>query len=370
MNILMTTDAVGGVFSYCVQLALALRGANVRVALASMGRRLSEAQRAEVHQAGAELFESDYQLEWMDDPWRDVEHAGDWLLGLEQRFVPDVIHVNGYAHAALPWRAPALLVAHSCVCSWWRAVLGEPAPERYARYRAEVARGLLAAQVSVAPTAAMLRSLTREYGAVRSSLVIPNGVAQPTSAPVAKQPFVLAAGRVWDPAKNIELLERAASTLSVPVLVAGDVADPGGRALTSFCNVRLLGSLPRAELSSWMSRAAIFAAPALYEPFGLAILEAASAGCALVLGDIPSLRELWGDAAVYVDPRDMSELGRALEHLSSDHAQRGALGALAARRARRYGADVMAERYLALYRSLCPTTIAGPVQRTQQELIH
>ncbi len=31
--------------------------------------------------------------------------------------------------------------------------------------------------------------------------------------------------------------------------------------------------------------------PARYEPFGLSVLEAALSGCALVLGDIPSLRE-------------------------------------------------------------------------------
>ena len=368
MNVLMTTDAVGGVFSYCVQLAGALRRANVRVALASMGRSLSQGQRAEVEQAGAELFESKYQLEWMDDPWDDVARAGEWLLTLEQRFAPDIVHVNGYAHAALPWRAPALLVAHSCVCSWWRAVLGEPAPDRYARYRAEVGRGLAAAEACVAPTAAMLACLEREYGGMRSSLVIPNGIAPPSSRPPRdKQAFVLAAGRVWDRAKNIELLERTAAGLDVPIFVAGDVADPEGRAPTPFRHVRLLGSLPRPELAGWMSRAAIFAAPALYEPFGLAILEAATAGCALVLGDIPSLRELWGDAAVYVAPSDAAALGRALRQLSRDPAQRASLGSHAATRARRYRAGVMAERYLALYRSLGPTTISRSMK---PELLH
>ena len=52
------------------------------------------------------------------------------------------------------------------------------------------------------------------------------------------------------------------------------------------CNARPLGVLAPAELRRKLERAAIFAAPALYEPFGLGILEAAAAGCALVLGDI------------------------------------------------------------------------------------
>ena len=53
-----------------------------------------------------------------------------------------------------------------------------------------------------------------------------------------------------------------------------------------------------------MGRAAVFAAPARYEPFGLGILEAGLAACALVLGDIPSLREVWGDAATYAGDDD------------------------------------------------------------------
>jgi glycogen synthase len=352
MQVLMTTDAVGGVFSHCLQLARALGPAGVRVVLASMGRRLSPSQRAEVDASGVELFESEYRLEWMDDPWGDVERAGDWLLQLERELRPHVVHVNGYAHAALPWRAPALLVAHSCVCSWWRAVLGEPAPESYMRYRAAVSRGLGAARVCVAPTRAMLESLTREYGPVPASRVIPNGIALPATEPAAKEPFVLAAGRIWDRAKNIELLELAAPGLPAPVFVAGDAMCPDGRTPAAFHNLRLLGSLSSSALAGWMARAAIFAAPALYEPFGLAILEAATARCALVLGDIPSLRELWGDAALYVDPTDASALSQELERLLADPEQCSRRGLAAAQRARRYGADVMAGRYLALYRSL------------------
>jgi glycosyltransferase involved in cell wall biosynthesis len=352
VNVLMTTDAVGGVFTYSVQLAAALRRERVQVVLASMGRRLSRGQRAEVEAAGAELFESEYRLEWMDDAWQDVEQAGRWLLDIERAFRPDVVHVNGYAHASLPWRAPALLVAHSCVCSWWRAVLAEAAPERYARYRTEVARGLAAAACTVAPTAAMLCCLADEYGPLRSSLVIHNGIAHPAAPSQPKQPFVLAAGRVWDRAKNIERLDEAAAELTAPVFVAGDLAGPDAPGPASFSKVRLLGALPHAELVRQMRAAAIFAAPALYEPFGLSILEAAAAGCALVLGDIPSLRELWGGAAVFVDPRDARALSSALNQLLSDEAGCSALGASAVTRAHRYGVARMAERYVSLYRSL------------------
>ena len=44
----------------------------------------------------------------------------------------------------------------------------------------------------------------------------------------------------------------------------------------------------------------IFVSVSRYEPFGLAVLEAAHAGCALVLSDIPTFRELWQGAASFV----------------------------------------------------------------------
>jgi hypothetical protein len=74
----------------------------------------------------------------MEDAWEDVRLSGEWLLDLEERIQPDVVHLNGYAHGALPWRSPTLIVGHSCVLSWWEAVKGEPAPPSWDRYHQEV----------------------------------------------------------------------------------------------------------------------------------------------------------------------------------------------------------------------------------------
>src|SRR5690349_14298452 len=122
-RILMTTDTVGGVWVYALELAAALTRRGHEVALAAMGRRLSADQRREVNGCrGLQVYESDYKLEWMEDPWTDVERASNWLLGIEAEIGPDVIHLNGYSHGALPWSAPILIVGHSCVLSWFRAV--------------------------------------------------------------------------------------------------------------------------------------------------------------------------------------------------------------------------------------------------------
>jgi glycosyltransferase involved in cell wall biosynthesis len=102
-------------------------------------------------------------------------------------------------------------------------------------------------------------------------------------------------------------------------------------------------------MAGWLGRAAIFALPARYEPFGLAVLEAAMSECALVLGDIPTLRELWQGAALFVDPDDSEGLEAALRRLIDDPALRRAFGAAAARRARQFSMTDMTEKYLAVY---------------------
>jgi glycosyltransferase involved in cell wall biosynthesis len=81
----------------------------------------------------------------------------------------------------------------------------------------------------------------------------------------------------------------------------------------------------------------------------LAPLEAALSGCALVLGDIPSLREVWADAAMYVPPDDSGALGHAIRRLALDPAKRDSLARRAIARASRYGASAMAAGYLDLY---------------------
>src|SRR5690349_7949526 len=119
MRILMTTDTVGGVWTYALELARALAPHGVEVALATMGGPLSAAQRDELRPLRhVELFPSEFKLEWMEAPWADVAEAGEWLVWIERCVTPDVVHLNGYVHGALPWRAPSLVVGHSCVFSW------------------------------------------------------------------------------------------------------------------------------------------------------------------------------------------------------------------------------------------------------------
>jgi glycosyltransferase involved in cell wall biosynthesis len=277
----------------------------------------------------------------MQDPWDDVERAGTWLGQIEREVQPDVVHVNGYAHASLDWHAPVVCVAHSCVLSWWEAVKGDAPPPEWDRYRDEVQRGLLGADVVIAPTMAMLGALRRQYAVGEETAVIPNGVASHAGNGRVRERVVLGAGRLWDEAKNLVALDRVARRLPWPIEVAGDL--PAAHARPR--HVRLLGRLAREELVRRQATATVFCAPALYEPFGLAPLEAAHAGCALVLGDIPSLREVWGDAALFADPRDDDALADALERAM----EQPIWADRALERARQYTPERMGDAYLEAY---------------------
>lgn len=353
MKILMTADTIGGVWTYAIELAHALRPHGVDVVLATKGRRASAGQRAEAHEAGVELHESHYRLEWQDDPWEDVARASDWLLALAERVRPDVVHLNDYMHGALPFGAPVLMVAHSCVLSWFAAVKRHPAPETWDRYRREVTSGLRAAQVIVTATSAMRACVEEQYGPLARSRVIPNARRAALFRPLPKEPFVLAAGRLWDEAKNVAVLERVAPRLSLPVRVAGDEAAPdAGPIAPASARVERLGRLETAELARWMGRATLYALPARYEPFGLTALEAALSGCALILGDIPSLQEIWGDAALYVPPDDDDALASAIETLTRDSARRRVLAHRSRTRALRHSPDAFGAAYYDCYTGL------------------
>ena len=355
-RVLMTADAVGGVWTHCLRLAGELAGRGTAVDLATMGPPPDAAQRAAAARVpGLVLHVGAFKLEWMDAAEADVARAGDWLLALAAARAPDVVHLNGYAHAALPFAAPKLVGAHSCVLSWWRAVHHEPAPPRWRWYADSVRRGLDGADHVVAPTAAMLEALVACHGRVRSASVIANGAPPVPAACPRKRPWILSAGRLWDEAKNVAALVGVAGEIPWPIRVAGDAGlDDAGAARPAAGDpaVTWLGRLDARAMAAAFADATIYALPARYEPFGLSVLEAAAHGCALVLGDIDSLRENWSNAALFVPPDDRAALASALRRLIDDPDLRAGLADAARRRSGEFSAAAMADRHLALYRTL------------------
>jgi glycogen synthase len=348
-RVLMTADAVGGVWSYAVQLAAWLSTSRgVRTMLAVMGPSPSAAQLEEAGSVPNLTVRSrPYMLEWMPEAWMDVDAAGEWLLSLSRTFNPDIVHLNGYCHADLAWSAPTLVVAHSCVCSWWDAVEGGPPPGEWSDYIDRVRSGLQSASAVVAPSAAMARALESFYGRPGARM-IGNGRSQDAWRPADKEEIVFAAGRAWDRGKNLAILDCVAATLPWPVYLAGDTTGPGSPP-AGLSHIRSLGQISSGEVAHWMGRAAIYAFPARYEPFGLSVLEAALSGCALVLGDIPSLRENWYGVARFVVPDDAEQLGTVVRELIDRPRVREAMGRAARARAELFTPERQVDAYYSLY---------------------
>lgn len=353
MKVFMTSDTVGGVWTYALELVRSLAPHRVRVLLATMGQKLSDDQRRDVEQIpNLTIAESEYLLEWMTDPWDDVAAAGDWLLDLAESFQPDIVHLNNFAQGALPWNVPVLMVAHSCVLSWHRAVRKAAAGAEWNRYREVVAEGLRNADLIAAPTKAMLDTLEDNYGPLPCRQVIYNGRtgARFPHQCGRKKPQVIAVGRLWDEAKNISAVAEAACRLDWPVRVAS-LPHPEGNGV-NLGGVELLGRLSSQQVAALYAESPLLAHPARYEPFGLVPVEAALAGCALVLGDIETLREVWGPAAVFVDPDDRDQLAFEVNRLSRDSALRRQYAARAFQRAREFTPQRMVRQYLNAYHRL------------------
>jgi glycogen synthase len=352
-KILMTSDTMGGVWTYTLDLCRGLNMYGIDVCLATMGGSLSVSQQMEADQiSNLEIRQSNYKLEWMDNAWEDVDRAGEWLLSLEREVSPDLIHLNGYAHAALNWHSPVLVVAHSCILSWWQAVKKEPAPRAFDEYKRRVKEGLLAASAVVSVSHTHAAELSKIYGCRRNFPVVYNGRSAESFYILEKKNQAFAMGRVWDEAKNLSFLGRIPNQAKLPVLIAGNNRHPETGARVEVANVQLLGTLCESEIKRHLAESYIYILPARYEPFGLSVLEAALSGCILLLSDIPVFKELWLNTALYFNPDKPEELEELLHYVAEHPQVCQHLVTRSSARARIFSLNAMAENYRFVYDSL------------------
>jgi glycosyltransferase involved in cell wall biosynthesis len=355
LRVLLTTDAVGGVWTYSLDLARELGRNGIETVLAVLGPDPGpEARAAALAIPALELVITGLPLDWLAETPEQLLEAGRSLAGLarERRCALAQIHAPALA-AAKSFDIPLIAVHHSCLATWWQAVKppAEDMPEDFRWRSAVVARGIAAASQVVAPTTAHAHAIAGAYALSSPPLVIRNGRAPAPPAPDTDEPpppFILSSGRLWDEGKNFASLNRAAALLDTPVAAAGGLEAPDG-APAAFPALRLLGRLSEEKMRHWLSMARAYASLALYEPFGLGVLEAAQAGCPLVLSDIPSFRELWSGAALFVPAHEEQEIARALSRVLTDDGLRNRLARRAHYRAVLYSAELMGREMMRLY---------------------
>lgn len=355
LRLLLTTDAVGGVWTYSLDLAAALaEEADACIILAALGPAPSAAQQdAAAAIPGLQLAVTGLPLDWTADSADTLRGCADELATLANSAAADLVQVHAPALAIARFDVPVVSVVHSCVASWWEAVKGtELSPDL--TWRRDLAReGLDHSDLVVAPTRAFARAVQQAYGLAALPAAVHNGRKPAAVRPARAEPFALTAGRLWDEGKNIAAFDGAAALGTLPFRAAGPLAGPNGAAAV-LNTAEWLGNLSPEQLAEQLACRPIFVSPALYEPFGLAVLEAAQAGCPLVLADHPTFRELWDGAALFVEPT-ADQIAATVDLLATSPAERQRLGTAARKRAARFTPQATARAMLAHYRALLGT---------------
>ena len=357
-RLLLVTDAVGGVWVYSLELARALKPFGIETVLAVMGPSPNPAQREEA--GGFRLIDTGLPLEWLDTSPGEILRAGKAIAEIADDEGADVVQTSSAALlAGGSFDCATIAVQHSCVASWWAAVKGTPLPPEFQWRRELVERGLQQASAVVAPSIAFAAETARIYDVPVPVNAVHNGRRSMTFGRVPQGEFVLTASRLWDEAKNVATLDAAAGRIGIPFQAAGPTDGPNGAAIR-LQHLQALGEISPTRMAGLLSARPVYASAALYEPFGLAALEAAQAGCALVLSDIPSHREIWSGAALFVSARDADAFAGAIQDLFDDPDERQQLGQLALARSQLYSPERMARGM---------TDIYARVTRTQPQLM-
>lgn len=366
MHVLMTSDTMtSGLWTYTREVVSGLISRGFRVTLVSFGEIPLASQIAWMEQLGRlEYHPTAFRLDWMHEGQQDFPDACAYLCSLVAEVKPDLFHSNHPCYGALPVSIPQVVVAHGDLLTWWKSVHGHgPKQAPWLRwYQRMIATGLLGSSAVVAASEWMLDTVSASYSVLINGSVINHGRNPVQFNPfVTKEDSALAIGRLGDPADQVNLLTERWHPVPVYVASAKEPApsseETGFRTDIRFRDgnegIVLTGPQSEAQLRLLYSRAAMYVCTSRYDPSGMTALEAALSRCALILNDVPAMREIWGPAAVYFRANDADSLSEAIRIMSSDAQLRRNFANRAFNRAREcYNASRMTDRYIQLYRRL------------------
>jgi glycosyltransferase involved in cell wall biosynthesis len=263
-------------------------------------------------------------------------------LGLARRARSlDVLHCTTF-RGPVGTRVPTVLTVHDL------AILR--APEAFPRWhrlygRAGLTRVLRAADAIVA-VSEFTRGETIELAGVAPDRVhvVSNGVDAvfDPDGQRAQGDYVLAVATL-EPRKNLGRAVAAARELGVELRVVG-ARGWGGVDVDGW-----VGEIPDADLAALYRGARCVVYPSLYEGFGLPVLEAMACGTPVVTSLGTAMEEVAGEAAVLVDPLDVSAIA---EGMRAAVARRDELVPLGLEQARPFTWQRAADAVVALWREL------------------
>ena len=298
-------------------------------------------------------------------------------LAWEQAILPlllrrlriDVLH-SPHHHTPLAARLPRVVTFHDVTF----LLLPSRYPPVRRLYMAGVTRAAArVADAIVTPSRTVQRDVTGRLGVPAERVVAIPEAAGPQFMPIEDERtlarvrqqhqlpsrYILSVGSL-EPGKNrarlIEAYARLCSEgVECPLVIVGQPAwrYEGDHELVRQLGldglVRFLGYVPDDDLPVLYSAATFLAFPSLYEGFGLPVLEAMACGTPVVTSDISAPAEVAGNAALLVDPYDVSALAQAMGRLLSDASLRAELSMRGLERARQFSWQRTARETLSLY---------------------
>ncbi|HWU64080.1 MAG TPA: glycosyltransferase family 4 protein [Ensifer sp.] len=358
LRVLMTIDAVGDVWRFSMDLARALQPRGVSFVFVAFGPNPSAGQLQEAEALG-DLVHLPLPPDWLATDEGEVAGVPERLAALADDHEVDLIHLNLPTQAAgLETAKPVVVMSHSCVPTWFRAVKKTAAPDDWQWHERLNRQGISRADAVLAPSRAHADLMISTYGPIRNLRVVHYATgAVPRAADRIGRQGVVAVGRWWDEGKNGAVLHEAAARMTPRLTMIGATAGPNGERL-EIRHADHTGPLSHAETVQRIGAAEVFISPSLYEPFGLAALEAAACRTPLVLADIPTYRELWEGAALFVSPTDPSAYADAVYKLLHERQLREIFAQLASNRATRFTPVRQAAAMRTVYDSLTLPTIS------------
>ena len=360
LRVLLTTDAVGGVWTYALDLAAGLAEQGIETALAVLGPE-PEADQAEAARAvpGLRLLPTGLPLDWLAETPAEVEAASLALSALAAEAGADLVHLHSPALAAggARFTVPVAASCHSCVGTWWDTVRGGPLPPDFAWRARLVARGCAGADALLAPTAAFAEATARFYGLAEPPTVIRNGRRPPHRRLHAPRPSAAARRPSPSPPAGSGTKARTCARSTAPR--AGSPARcrcwrrarptaPAARASPSTTPAPS-GASARTRSRAGSPNARSSFPPPATSPSAFPCWKPRRRDAPWCCPTYRRFRELWDGAADFVPADDDRALAAAVERAARDPAR---LGAAARRRAERYTVEAMASGTSALYRAL------------------
>ena len=352
LRVLMTLDTGGDVWRFGMDLARALEPRNVRFVFAILGRKPTASQRQEAEGIG-EFVHLALPHDRVAEQEGDHAEATSRIAELAERFEVDLIHLNRATQAAgLETQKPVVVMSHACLPTRYRA-LGKAAPLATLETHMQLNRqGISRADVVLAPSRSHGELMVASYGQIRNLRIVHNAASpSPYGVDRTQREGVVAFGRWRNEGSNGALLDRVAALIARPLTMIDSSIEPK-EADFPIRHAFYDSALPTSEMLERVGKAEVFVSPSLYEPFGLGPISAAASRTPLVLADIPTYRELWEGAALFVSPHDPAAYAEAINRLLTERHLREILAQLASNRATRFTAVRQAAAMRAVYDNL------------------